>query len=99
MQQGNDHGTQYRSAIYPLTPEQNAAAHASRERFQSAMAAAGDHRPITTEIAHATPFYYAEDEHQQYLHKIHTVTAGLAGSAFACRLTRDDAGVGGTCRS
>ncbi len=60
---GND-GTQYRSAIYPLTPEQNAAAHASRERHGNA--AAGDHRPITTEIAHATPVYYAEDEHQQY---------------------------------
>ncbi|KNB34767.1 methionine sulfoxide reductase A, partial [Salmonella enterica subsp. enterica serovar Infantis] len=79
MQQGNDHGTQYRSAIYPLTPEQNAAAHASRERFQSAMAAAGDHRPITTEIAHATPFYYAEDEHQQYLHKNPYGYCGIGG--------------------
>ncbi len=51
MQQGNDHGTQYRSAIYPLTPEQDSAARASLERFQTAMRAAGDDRPITTEIS------------------------------------------------
>ena len=69
MRQGNDHGTQYRSAIYPLTPEQDAAARASLERFQAAMLAADDDRHITTEIANATPFYYAEDDHQQYLHK------------------------------
>ena len=67
MRQGNDHGTQYRSAIYPLTPEQDAAARASLERFQAAMLAADDDRHITTEIANATPFYYAEDDHQQYL--------------------------------
>ncbi len=60
------------------------------------MAAAGDHRPITTaEIAHATPFYYAEDEHQQYCTKIHTIYCGIGGIGVACRLTRDDdAGVG-----
>ncbi|EFK2264550.1 peptide-methionine (S)-S-oxide reductase MsrA [Escherichia coli] len=69
MRQGNDHSTQYRSAIYPLTPEQDAAARASLERFQAAMLAADDDRRITTEIANATPFYYAEDDHQQYLHK------------------------------
>ncbi|WP_117119934.1 peptide-methionine (S)-S-oxide reductase MsrA, partial [Klebsiella pneumoniae] len=63
MRQGNDHGTQYRSAIYPLTPEQDAAARASLERFQAAMLAADDDRRITTEIANATPFYYAEDDH------------------------------------
>lgn len=67
MRQGNDHGTQYRSAIYPLTPEQDAAARASLERFQAAMLAADDDRRITTEIANATPFYYAEDDHQQYI--------------------------------
>ncbi|SUH05596.1 peptide methionine sulfoxide reductase [Salmonella enterica subsp. enterica] len=90
MQQGNDHGTQYRSAIYPLTPEQSAAAHASRERFQSAMAAAGNHRPITTEIAMRRRFTTPKMNTNSICTKIHTVTAGLAGSAFACRLTRDD---------
>ena len=69
MRQGNDHGTQYRSAIYPLTPEQTEAAKASLARFQAAMNDAHDTRHITTEIATAKPFYYAEDDHQQYLYK------------------------------
>ncbi len=68
MRQGNDHGTQYRSAIYPLTQKQDAAARASLERFQAAMLAADDDRHISTEIANAARLY-AEDDHQQYLHK------------------------------
>lgn len=79
MRQGNDIGSQYRSAIYPLTPEQDAAAHESLKRFQAAMEAAGDHRHITTEIANATPFYYAEDDHQQYLHKNPYGYCGIGG--------------------
>ena len=79
MRQGNDIGSQYRSAIYPLTPEQDAAAHESIKRFQAAMEAAGDHRHITTEIANATPFYYAEDDHQQYLHKNPYGYCGIGG--------------------
>lgn len=79
MRQGNDSGTQYRSAIYPLTPEQDAAARASLARYQAAMEAAGDARHITTEIADATPFYYAEDEHQQYLHKNPYGYCGIGG--------------------
>ena len=79
MRQGNDQGTQYRSAIYPLTPEQTAAAQASLERVQAAMTAAGDERTITTEITTATPFYYAEDDHQQYLHKNPYGYCGIGG--------------------
>ncbi|MDF3007495.1 MAG: methionine sulfoxide reductase [Enterobacter kobei] len=79
MRQGNDHGTQYRSAIYPLTPEQDAAAKASLERFQAAMRAAGDDRTVTTEIKTAGPFYYAEDDHQQYLHKNPYGYCGIGG--------------------
>jgi len=79
MRQGNDHGTQYRSAIYPLTPEQDAAARASLERFQQAMREAGDTRDVTTEIAAAKPFYYAEDDHQQYLHKNPYGYCGIGG--------------------
>ena len=79
MRQGNDHGTQYRSAIYPLTPEQDAAARASLERFQRAMREAGDTRDVTTEIATAKPFYYAEDDHQQYLHKNPYGYCGIGG--------------------
>jgi peptide-methionine (S)-S-oxide reductase len=66
MRQGNDVGTQYRSAIYATTDEQLAEATASREAFQPEVTAAGL-GPITTEIAKAGPFYYAEDYHQQYL--------------------------------
>ena len=69
--QGNDHGTQYRTAIYPTTPEQHEAALASAARYQEALTAAG-YGLITTEIrdfAEAGPWYYAEAYHQQYLHK------------------------------
>lgn len=79
MRQGGDVGTQYRSAIYPLTTQQDAIARASRERFQAAMQAAGDTRQVTTEITPATPFYYAEDDHQQYLHKNPNGYCGLGG--------------------
>jgi len=79
MRQGNDHGTQYRSAIYPLTPEQDAAARDSLARFQQAMLAANDDRQVTTEIATALPFYYAEDDHQQYLHKNPYGYCGIGG--------------------
>jgi peptide-methionine (S)-S-oxide reductase len=68
MRQGNDAGTQYRSAIYTFSPEQQRAAEASRQTFQDRMTAAGYGR-ITTEITQAPPFYYAEDYHQQYLAK------------------------------
>lgn len=79
MRQGGDVGTQYRSAIYVLTPEQEEQAHKSRELFQQAMEKAGDQRVITSEITVALPFYYAEDDHQQYLHKIlmDTVVLGI----------------------
>ena len=71
--QGNDVGTQYRSAIYPTTPEQMEAVRASREKYQAALAEQG-FGEISTEIAPAEEagdgvFYYAEDYHQQYLHK------------------------------
>ena len=68
MRQGNDVGTQYRSAIYTLDDDQLAAAMASREMYQERLAAAG-YGEITTEIAPAPPFYYAEEYHQQYLAK------------------------------
>lgn len=94
---GNDHGTQYRSAIYPLTPEQDAAARASLERFQAAMLAADDDRHITTEIANATPFYYAEDDHQQYLHKTRMVTVELAELASVCHRKHSVTGTNVDC--
>ena len=66
MRQGNDVGTQYRSAIFTTTDEQLRVATASQEAFQPVVTAAG-HGPITTEIKPLTAFYYAEDYHQQYL--------------------------------
>lgn len=66
--QGNDVGTQYRSAIYATTPEQLAAAEASRDQYQAKLTEKG-FDTISTEIAEAGDFYYAEDSHQQYLHK------------------------------
>jgi peptide-methionine (S)-S-oxide reductase len=68
MRQGNDAGTQYRSAIYVTDPEQKQIAEASRDAYQRRLTAAG-YGTITTEIADAGPFYYAEAYHQQYLAK------------------------------
>jgi peptide-methionine (S)-S-oxide reductase len=83
MRQGNDVGTQYRSAIYTHSPEQQRAAEASRSTYQRALIAAG-HDPITTEIAEAGPFYYAEDYHQQYLAKNPDGYCGLSGTGVSC---------------
>ncbi|MDQ6615641.1 MAG: peptide-methionine (S)-S-oxide reductase MsrA [Actinomycetota bacterium] len=83
MRQGNDSGTQYRSAIYWTTPAQRDAALASRDAFQPVLTAAG-HRAITTEIAEAGPFYYAEDYHQQYLAQNPGGYCGLGGTGVSC---------------
>ncbi len=83
MRQGNDQGTQYRSAIYTTDEAQSAAAEASRERFQQELAKAG-YGEITTEIAEAGPFYYAEPYHQQYLAKNPNGYCGLGGTGVAC---------------
>ena len=81
--QGNDVGTQYRSAIYAETPAQRRAAEASRDAFQPALTARG-FEAITTEIADAKPFYYAEDYHQQYLAKNPAGYCGLGGTGVSC---------------
>jgi peptide-methionine (S)-S-oxide reductase len=83
MRQGNDVGTQYRSAIYTYSETQREAAEASQGRFQEALTAAG-HGPITTEFAEAGPFYYAEEYHQQYLAKVPNGYCGLGGTGVAC---------------
>ena len=84
MRQGNDTGTQYRSAIYCETPRQYEAALASRDAFQQGLTAAG-FGGITTEILHPAPtFYYAEDEHQQYLSKNPMGYCGLGGTGVSC---------------
>jgi peptide-methionine (S)-S-oxide reductase len=83
MRQGNDVGTQYRSAIYTYDDAQRAAAEASRERYQERLQEAG-HGEITTEIRDAPPFYYAEDYHQQYLHKVPNGYCGLGGTGVSC---------------
>jgi len=83
MRQGNDVGTQYRSAIYYTTEEQRQAAEASRDAYQRELTAAG-HGQITTEIAPAGPFYYAEDYHQQYLDKNPGGYCGIGGTGVSC---------------
>ena len=83
MRQGNDVGTQYRSAIYVHDEAQRAAALTSRDAYQRALAAAG-HGRITTEIADAPPFYYAEDYHQPYLAKNPGGYCGLGGAGVPC---------------
>jgi peptide-methionine (S)-S-oxide reductase len=83
MRQGNDVGTQYRSAIYWTTPAQRDQALASREAYQEQLRASG-YGEITTEIAEAGAFYYAEDYHQQYLAKNPAGYCGLGGTGVSC---------------
>lgn len=83
MRQGNDIGTQYRSGIYTYSPEQWAAAEASRDAFAPRLAGAG-FGPVTTEILPAPDFYYAEDYHQQYLAKNPQGYCGLGGTGVSC---------------
>ena len=83
MRQGNDVGTQYRSAIYWYGEAQHRAAVASRDAYQTMLEAAGLGR-ITTEIVAAPAFYYAEDYHQQYLAKNPNGYCGLGGTGVAC---------------
>jgi peptide-methionine (S)-S-oxide reductase len=81
--QGNDVGSQYRSAILWQDEAQRAAAEASRDAYQEMLTEAG-HGAITTEIAQAGPFYYAEDYHQQYLAKNPGGYCGLGGTGVSC---------------
>jgi peptide-methionine (S)-S-oxide reductase len=83
MRQGNDVGTQYRSAIYVYSDEQRSAAKRSRDMFQDRLRDAG-YGEITTEIVDAPPFYYAEDYHQQYLAKNPMGYCGLGGTGVSC---------------
>ena len=92
MRQGNDVGTQYRSAIYTSDALQQTAAEVSRDAYQQALTRAG-HGPITTEIAPAGEFYYAEPDHQQYLQKVPWGYCGMGGTGVSCPV--GVAGVGG----
>ena len=84
--QGNDIGTQYRSAVYWTTPEQEAVVRSTREAFEERLRRAG-YGDITTELRPASEvgeFYYAEDYHQQYLHKVPNGYCGLGGTGVSC---------------
>ncbi|HET8893841.1 MAG TPA: peptide-methionine (S)-S-oxide reductase MsrA [Gaiellaceae bacterium] len=83
MRQGNDVGTQYRSAIYWTTDAQREAAEASKAMYEQELARAG-YESVSTELAEAGPFYYAEDYHQQYLAKNPNGYCGLGGTGVAC---------------
>ena len=83
MRQGNDAGTQYRSAVYAFSQEQRRAAESSRAAFQDRLTAAG-YGWITAEIADAPAFYYAEDYHQQYLAKNPAGYCGIGGTGVTC---------------
>ena len=83
MRQGNDSGTQYRSGIYYYTNKQRELAEMSRDSYQSQLDQAG-HGKITTEIQEAGEFYYAEDYHQQYLHKNPGGYCGMGGTGVSC---------------
>ena len=83
MRQGNDVGTQYRSAVYWTSEAQRDAVLRSRETYQETLRESG-YGEITTEVAEAGPFYYAEDYHQQYLHKNPMGYCGLGGTGVSC---------------
>jgi peptide-methionine (S)-S-oxide reductase len=83
FRQGNDIGTQYRSAIYATTPEQLEAAEASKAAYDHVLRRVG-YASITTEILPAPTFYYAEDYHQQYLYKNPSGYCGIGGTGVAC---------------
>ncbi len=87
MRQGNDRGTQYRSAIYTMDDVQAAEAAASRASYQSGLSAAR-FGAITTEIAPAGEFFYAEDYHQQYLAKNPAGYCGIGGTGVTCPVPR-----------
>ncbi len=91
MRQGNDVGTQYRSAIYTFSEAQQAAAERSRERYDEVLRAA-HFDAITTEIEPAPPFYYAEDYHQQYLAKNPGGYCGIGGTGVSCPVGLAEAG-------
>lgn len=96
MRQGNDLGTQYRSAIYSTTAEQHDAALASRDAYAARLRERG-YGDITTEIAAAGPFYYAEDYHQQYLAKNPDGYCGLGARAWPARSVSPQADQAGRC--
>jgi peptide-methionine (S)-S-oxide reductase len=83
MRQGNDVGTQYRSAIYYHSPEQQKAAETSRDAYEKVLKTAG-YGEITTEVAPAGPFYFAESYHQQYLFKEPNGYCGIGGTGVSC---------------
>ena len=85
MRQGNDVGTQYRSGIYYSSETQRQTAEAVRDAYDADLKAAG-REPVTTEIEPAGPFYYAEDHHQQYLHKVPNGYCGLSGTGVSCQV-------------
>lgn len=83
MRQGNDIGTQYRSALYVFNEDQRREAEASKSRYEKKLMQAG-YGAITTEVLDAPPFYYAEHYHQQYLAKIPNGYCGLGGTGVSC---------------
>jgi peptide-methionine (S)-S-oxide reductase len=85
MRQGNDVGSQYRSGIYFRNDAQKATAEMARDAYEASLREAGK-GPITTEVEPGGPFYYAEDYHQQYLHKVPNGYCGLAGTGVSCRI-------------
>ena len=82
--QGNDVGSQYRSIVLTHSEEQAEIAAGAKARYQEALAVAGHRSPITTEIEPAGEFFYAEDYHQQYLHKVPNGYCGLGGTGVSC---------------